>query len=282
MSASRATSPSSRGAGALPRRDGAAASSGGVGPGPTGWQGVLGHASHRVKTRAVFWPPNPNELLRATRMSRCDGDVRGQVEALAGRVGVGQVDRRRDAALADGQDRGDGLDRAGRAEGVPEHRLVGGHRDPPGVVAEDRPDGLQLGLVALRRRGRVGVDVVDVGRRQAGLLERPPRRADGADATRRRQRDVRGIGRRAVADELGQRLARRGPRRARAPRGRRTPAALAADEPVAPAIERPRGRRRVVVAGRQRAHRGEPADERLEDAGLRRRRRASCRRRRDG
>ena len=44
-------------------------------------QGVLGHASHRRKTRAVFWPPNPNELLRAIRTSRRAADVRGQVQS---------------------------------------------------------------------------------------------------------------------------------------------------------------------------------------------------------
>ena len=29
-----------------------------------------GHASHRRKTRALFWPPKPNELLTATRIGR--------------------------------------------------------------------------------------------------------------------------------------------------------------------------------------------------------------------
>ena len=41
-------------------------------------------------------------------------------------------------------------------------------------------------------------------RRQAGLVERAAGRPDGADPARRGQRDVRGVGRRAVADELGQ------------------------------------------------------------------------------
>src|SRR6185369_15058662 len=30
---------------------------------------VVGHASHRRKIRAVFWPPNPNEFESATRTS---------------------------------------------------------------------------------------------------------------------------------------------------------------------------------------------------------------------
>ena len=49
---------------------------------PSGVCPVVGHPSHRVKTRAVFWPPKPNELLSATRISRGARDVRRQVEAL--------------------------------------------------------------------------------------------------------------------------------------------------------------------------------------------------------
>ena len=44
--------------------------------------------------------------------------------------------------------------------------------------------------------------------------------------------------------------------------------ALRRDEPVAALVERPRGALGIVVAGRQRAHRAEAADERLVDAGL--------------
>ena len=73
------------------------------------------------------------------------------------------------------------------------------------VVAEDRADRLQLALVALRRGRGVGVDVLDLGRVEARLVERAPRRPDRPDAARRRQRDVRGVRRRAVAHELGER-----------------------------------------------------------------------------
>ena len=73
------------------------------------------------------------------------------------------------------------------------------------MLAEDRPDRLQLGLVALGRRGRVGVDVLDVLRSEPGLLERAPGRADRAHAAGCRQRDVRRVGGRAVAHELGER-----------------------------------------------------------------------------
>ena len=61
---------------------------------------------------------------------------------------------------------------------------------------------LELGAVALGRGGRVGVDVVQLVRRHARLLERTPAGTDGAGAARRGQRDVRGVRGRAVADEL--------------------------------------------------------------------------------
>ena len=117
----------------LGRRRPSAGSAAGVG------RPLVGHASNRRKTRAVFWPPKPNELLSAVRTSR-RAPGRRQVEALRVLVRVVEVDRRRDEPLADGQDRDDGLDGAGGAQGVAEHRLVGGHRDRPGVVAEERPD----------------------------------------------------------------------------------------------------------------------------------------------
>ena len=76
----------------------------------------------------------------------------------------------------------------------------------PTPVAEDRPDRLELGPVALGGRGRVGVDVVHLRRREAGLLERASGGPDRADPARRRERDVRRVGGRAVADDLGERL----------------------------------------------------------------------------
>ena len=136
-----------------------------------------------------------------------------------------------------------------------------------GVVTEDRVDGRELGRVALAGRGGMGIHVLDVGRLETRLDQRPPRRAHGADAARRRQGDVRGVGGRAIADELSERL--------HAPRQRvlelledQDSRPFGHDEPITAAIERPRRARRIVVAGRQRSHRTEPADERFEDARL--------------
>ena len=136
-----------------------------------GQRRVVGHASHRVKTSAVFCPPNPNEFDSATRTSHEAAWFGVRSSPAAAGVGIREVDRRRDAAVADGEDRGDRLDRPGRTQGVAEHRLVGRDRERAGVVAEDRLDGLELGLVALGRRGRMGVDVLHL----LGRDDRPSR-----------------------------------------------------------------------------------------------------------
>ena len=65
------------------------------------------------------------------------------------------------------------------------------------VVAEQRPDGRQLGRVALRRARGVGADEVDLGGLDAGLVERPSGGPQRARAARRGQRDVAGVGGRA-------------------------------------------------------------------------------------
>src|SRR5262249_45012813 len=126
---------------------------------------------------------------------------------------------------------------------------------------------LELGLVALRRRRRVGVDVVDLPGVDAGLGDRPTGRPDRTDAAGGGQRDVRGVGRRAVADQLGE------DRRAAILRvlqllEDQDPADFARDEAAAALVERPRGPGGIVVPAGERPHRVEPADERLVDPGL--------------
>lgn len=85
-------------------------------------------------------------------------------------VGVLDVERRVHLARHDRLDRRHGLDGARGTKQVADHRL--GAVDPH-VVPRDRPsDGLELRDVAGGRRGRVGVDVVDLlrGEARCGLL----------------------------------------------------------------------------------------------------------------
>ena len=64
------------------RRPARAAGGGGPGRRPASASGVASSviASNRRKMSAVFWPPNPNELLSAVRTSGGLRDVRRQVE----------------------------------------------------------------------------------------------------------------------------------------------------------------------------------------------------------
>jgi len=99
----------------------------------------------------------------------------------------------------------------------------------------------------------VGVEVTDVGRRQARVLEGELHAPDGAFATGRRCRDVVGVG---VATVTGD-----GAVDAGAPGGGPVPAlehdeagALAHHEAVAVLVEGSRGVGRVVPAAAERAH----------------------------
>ena len=104
-------------------------------------------------------------------------------------------------------------------------------------------------------------------RLEPGLLDRPPGGPDRPDPAGRREGDVRGVRRRPVADDLGQRL--RAPRPGVLERLEDDDAgALADDEAVAVLVERARGAPGIVVPGGERLHRGEAADDGLVDAGL--------------
>ena len=73
----------------------------------------------------------------------------------------------------------------------------------PAGIADQALDGLELDLVAERRRGAVGVDVVDIAGRDAGAAHAPPHATERAIAILGRRRDVVGVAGQAVADQLG-------------------------------------------------------------------------------
>ncbi len=152
----------------------------------------------------------------------------------------------------------DGLDAAGGAQQVAGHRLGRVHHQLLGVVAESQLDRVGLVLVAQRRRGAVRVDVLDVWSRFSPALRsafRTPRRGPSLSGAVMWMR----VGAHAEAGEL--------PIDPRAALlgvlvffQHQHAGALAQHETVAVLVPGTRRRLRIVVAGRQRARRGEAAD----------------------
>src|SRR6185436_20990313 len=103
------------------------------------------------------------------------------------------------------------------------------------------------------------VDVVDVARRDASVVDRLLHAARGALPARRRRRNVERVGARAVADHLAEDA---GAARLRMVERLedQNPRAFRDDEAVAVAIERTARPLRLVVPRRDGAHRDEPTD----------------------
>ena len=127
------------------------------------------------------------------------------------------------------------------------------------LVAQRGLDRRGLVAVVHRRRGAVGVDVVDVGRLPAGVAQREPDRARRALA--RGRGDVVGVGGGGVAGQPAEDR-RAAPSRHRLGLEQQHARALAEDEAVAALVERARdaergGRPHAVEAGaRERRHPG--------------------------
>ncbi len=85
--------------------------------------------------------------------------------------GLVEVEGRRRHLVAERQDREDRLDRARGAQQMPGRRFGRRHGELVGVIAEQALHRPQLDLVAERRRGAVGVDVVDVLGVELGALQ---------------------------------------------------------------------------------------------------------------
>ena len=81
----------------------------------------------------------------------------------------------------------------GCADQVPDHGLGRADRQLVGMCAEDRLDGCRLALVVERRRGAVGIDVVDLFRLEAGLGQGELHGARRALAALGRGGDVEGV-----------------------------------------------------------------------------------------
>ena len=127
------------------------------------------------------------------------------------------------------------------------------------MVAEDLLDGGGLLAVVRLRRRAVCVDVLDLRRFHAGLVQGHLHRARVALALRRRRRDVIGVCRRAITNDLAVDLRFAG-ERAFALLEDEHRGAFREDEAVTILVERPRRLLGRVVAAAHRVHRRERAD----------------------
>mmetsp|Transcript_2854 Transcript_2854/g.8847 ORF Transcript_2854/g.8847 Transcript_2854/m.8847 type:complete len:364 (-) Transcript_2854:341-1432(-) len=178
----------------------------------------------------------------------------GHVVEVEFRVGIVQIDRRRDVAGGEHLDGDRGLDRASRAEQVARHRLGARDLEPLRVLAKGALDRHRFELVVERRRRAVRVDVAHIRLCDARLHDRRLERGRQALAFGVRSGNVVRVARRAVAGELAvdPRAARL---RVRLRLEQQRARALTHDEAGALGVKRARRPLRIVVhVGAHRAH----------------------------
>src|SRR3954467_5960555 len=144
------------------------------------WSGVKGGVDKTTSGR-FSWT---DKSLRARKdeggveaaMTAGDDQHRAQVgvprlayEVESGEGGLVDVDRRRQASVAQREHSRAGVERAGGGIEAPDHRLRDRHRDAPGVVPERSSQRLNLELVAQARTGAVGEHRVDLLGRHARI-----------------------------------------------------------------------------------------------------------------
>src|SRR5262249_12251184 len=98
----------------------------------------------------------------------------GQIGQITGRVGLFQIDSRREPVVLAGQGTDGGLKGTARAQCVAVIPLGAADRNLAGVVAEDLADGSALGWIIERSGGSVGVDVPDVTGVDSSFGQRQP------------------------------------------------------------------------------------------------------------
>ena len=210
----------------------------------------------RLKTSVPLVPPKPKLFFTRVLDLHLARRVGAVVQVALG-ILVEDVDRRRRDLVLHRQHREHRLDAAGAAEQVAGHRLGRVDDQLLRVVAEGELDRVGLVHVAQRRRGAVRVEVLDLVGVDAGVAQRGHHRALRAVDVRRGH--VVGVGAHAEADQLGIDL-RAAPLRVLVLLEHQHAGAFAEHEAVAVLVPGTRGGRRIVVARRQRARRGEAAD----------------------
>src|SRR5438132_1818162 len=122
---------------------------------------------------------------------------------VAFRVGSVVVNRRGQFPPVDGERGEDGFYSARRAEQMTRHRLRGTERQLTSMRAESLLDGKRLAPVAERSGSAMRVDVADLLRTDARILNCPPHRAAYAALRVVGRGHMVSVGGRAVADDLG-------------------------------------------------------------------------------
>src|SRR5688572_22832402 len=121
------------------------------------WKGARRRAS-RYLENLLELPHNHRRIVPAKSKTIAHRKVEtplagriGRVVEVASRIGIGQVDRRRNHALSDGFHRHDQLDAAARTERMPELAFGAANAELPGVLAIHALDRLRFRGVAQRR-----------------------------------------------------------------------------------------------------------------------------------
>ncbi len=225
-----------------------------------------GHGESKVqspKSKGVTARDHERAVLRAEPDAVAEGVLDGgraslvrHVVEVAGRVGAIEVDRRRQEAVAHGEQRRRHPGRAAGALRMADHGLDRRARQAVCGPPEGAAHGQGLDAVVQLRRGAVVRDVADRLGRHAGFFHRERHRARRLFARLVQTHAVVSVAGRAVAGDLA---VNAGPARA-GPLGlleNEHPRTLAQHEPVAVGGERPGGGRRVGFArGREDPHHG--------------------------
>lgn len=178
-----------------------------------------------------------------------------------------EIDRGRDHLSLNRLHAYDRLDATGGAEQVTGHRFGRTDRDPARVVAEDLLDRKGLKLVVVRRRGAVGVDIIDLQGRRRSTRQCPGHRHRQPLPFRIGLGDVKRVARRCIAREFA--IDARPARQRVVERLQHQHAgALTHDEAVAIAVERAARLLRRIVPRAHGLHRAEARIGEGRDGGL--------------
>ena len=216
----------------------------------------MGQAPAAPRTIALFLEPKPRQLQSAA-CDACGPAPRGDEIEIAGRIGLRQVDGRRQQAAIDRERRRREAAAPLAPCGCPTIDLVDEPGDRRRARAEQTLHARDLDRVVQLRRGAVVVHVPDLLERPTRSVDRELHRAHDLDPVRIHLHPMIRVAGGGIPLDARVDLGAAGTRDVLALEHHH-PGALAEHEAVASAVERARGRgRRVVVPGGHHSHPGE-------------------------